>query len=284
MRVEMQERFRRGFSMPLPPLEQADILPIAKALADTDFGFTGTELALLIPQCRFVDTDPTITKHKRLYNAFVEHIMREQSTKCIYTFIQEVLKPARGLNDFANHEKRRLKVNEVLMLHGVEINEKGQFIAISKAETVSEVQRRTKNLQQRLYGYSAHSYVLKCCRAELLQENYFHAVLEAAKSLLDRIRDMTGLIEDGTALVDKALSVKNPMIAMNSLRTESERNQQNGLREMINGVIHMVRNVTAHELKIRWDINEKDAVEILALISTLHKYLDSCVKVPTTHI
>ncbi len=75
--------------MPLPPLEQADILLIAKALADTDFGFTGTELALLIPQCRFVDTDPTMTKHKRLYNAFVERVTREQSANCIYTFICE---------------------------------------------------------------------------------------------------------------------------------------------------------------------------------------------------
>ena len=234
----MKERLQGGLAMPLPPLQQADILLVAKALADTDFGFTGTELALLIQQCRFVDTDPTMTKYKRLYNAFVERVTREQSAKCIYVFIQEVLKPARGLDHFSNHEKRRLKVNEVLMLHGVEINEKGQFIAILKAETVSEVQRRTKNLHHRLYGYNAHSYVLKCCRAELLQENYFHAVLEAAKSLLDRIRDMTGLTEDGTALVDKALSVKNPMITMSSLRTESERNQQNGLREMINGVIH----------------------------------------------
>lgn len=266
--------------MQLPPLEQSDILPIAKALADTEFGFKGSELALLIPQCRFVDIDPNNTKYKRLYNAFVDRVMREQNTNCIYAFIQEVLKPARGLNDYVNHEKRRLKVNEVLMLHGVEINEKGQFITITKAETVSEVQRRTKDLQQRLYGYNAHSYVLKCCREELLQENYFHAVLEAAKSLLDRLRELTCLTEDGTALVDKALSVKNPMVAMNTLRTESERNQQNGLREMINGVIHMVRNVTAHELKIRWDINEKDAVEILSLISTLHKYLDNCVSVP----
>jgi len=266
--------------MPLSQLDQADLQHIAKALADTYFGFTGTELSLLIPQCGFKDTDPTMTKHKRLFNAFAERVTREHSTNCVYGFIQEALKPARGLNDFENHEKRRLKVNEVLMLRGIEVNAKGQFISIVKAETVSEVQRRTKDLRQRLYGYNAHEYVLKCCREELLQENYFHAVHEAAKSLLDRIRQMTNLTEDGTILIDKALSVKNPLIVLNTLRTESERNQQNGLREMINGVIHMVRNVTAHELKIHWDINEKDAIEILSLISTLHKYLDSCVPVP----
>lgn len=270
--------------MSFPTLGQAEIELIAMALADTNYGFTGSELSVLIPQCGFPDTDPTMTKYKRLYNAFVTRVNREQSINSVYAFIQEALKPARGLKNPECHEKRRFKVNEVLMLHGIEIDSAGNFVAIAKAQTVSEVQRRTKQLRQRLYGYNAHDYVLKCCREELLQENYFHAVLEAAKSLLDRLREMTGLSEDGTALVDKALSVKNPLIAMNTLRTESERNQQNGLREMINGVVHMVRNVTAHELKIRWDINEKDALEILTLISTLHHYLDSCITVPTYHV
>lgn len=36
-----------------------------------------------------------------------------------------------------------------------------------------------------------------------------------------------------------------------------ERNIQNGLKEMLNGVTHMVRNVTAHELKIKWVVNEQ---------------------------
>lgn len=43
--------------------------------------------------------------------------------------------------------------------------------------------------------------------------------------------------------------------------------------------IHMVRNVTAHELRIRWDIDEAAAVEILQQISFLHKYLDQCIVV-----
>lgn len=91
---------------------------------------------------------------------------------------------------------------------------------------------------------------------------------------------MSGLTNDGVALFNTAFAVGNPYIAYNSLRTSSEQNQQNGLKEMLCGVMHMVRNVTAHELKIRWDINEKDAVDILTQISYLHKLLDVCVVVP----
>ena len=77
-------------------------------------------------------------------------------------------------------------------------------------------------------------------------------------------------------------SVKNPYIVLNSLRTTSEQNQQNGLKEIILGLIHMVRNVTAHELRIRWDINENDAIDILQQVSFVHKYMDQCI--PVRHL
>lgn len=43
---------------------------------------------------------------------------------------------------------------------------------------------------------------------------------------------------------------------------------------------NMVRNVTAHELKIKWIVNEQDAIDILTTISFLHKQLDECFVVP----
>lgn len=42
---------------------------------------------------------------------------------------------------------------------------------------------------------------------------------------------------------------------------------EEGLKEMLNGVTHMVRNVTAHELKVKWVVNEQDAIDILTTIS-----------------
>ena len=83
-------------------------------------------------------------------------------------------------------------------------------------------------------------------------------------------------------LIQTAFSVKNPYIVLNSLRTTSEQNQQNGLKEIILGLIHMVRNVTAHELRIRWDINENDAIDILQQVSFVHKYMDQCI--PVRHL
>lgn len=265
--------------MKFPDLSQADVLAISKALADTDFGFTGTELGLLINQYGFVDTDPSMTKYKRLYNSFAERCQREKSYNSIYMFIQKSMDPARGIVDGDKYDKRRMEVNKILMLKGLEIDDGGNFRSVQTAQGVSEVQRRTRELRQKLYGYGAHQYVLSCCKEELLAEDYFHAVQEAAKSLCDRVRKMTNLPEDGNELIQRAFSIKDPYIALNSLRTSSEQNQQNGFKEMILGIIHMIRNVTAHELRIRWDIYENAAVDVLQQISFLHKYLDQCVVV-----
>ena len=225
------------------------------------------------------DIDSKNTKYKRLFNAFCEQSRKDNSTNCVYKFIQVCMEPARGLNTQSAYEKRRFEVNRVLMLKGIEIRDDGNFYKITKAESLSEVERRTRELKNKLSCYGAHQRVLICCREELLVDDYFHAVQEAVKGICDRVREMSGLLTDGNELIQTAFSVKNPYIVLNSLRTTSEQNQQNGLKEIILGLIHMVRNVTAHELRIRWDINENDAIDILQQVSFVHKYMDQCITV-----
>lgn len=88
---------RGGKVLKFPDLSQAEILAISKALADTEYGFTGAELEVLLKQYGFVDENPTMTKYKRLYNSFVERYNREKSCNSIYMFIQKCMDPARGL-------------------------------------------------------------------------------------------------------------------------------------------------------------------------------------------
>ena len=59
-------------------------------------------------------------------------------------------------------------------------------------------------LRPRAYA-SVHADVLRFCRAELVADNYFHAVLEVTKSIADELRAKSGLTDDGAKLVDAAL-------------------------------------------------------------------------------
>jgi hypothetical protein len=51
---------------------QSELEAIAQALADTSSGLTGSEIDHILASLRMVDPTPTLTKWKRLHNAFVE--------------------------------------------------------------------------------------------------------------------------------------------------------------------------------------------------------------------
>jgi uncharacterized protein (TIGR02391 family) len=122
--------------------------------------------------------------------------------------------------------------------------------------------------------------VLRFCKAELLEKNFFHAVLEAAKSVFERLRSMTALTSDGAALADAALSSIAsgvPLLAINSLQTESEQSEQKGFVNLLKGIAGMVRNVHAHAPRISWAIEEVDALDVLTTISFIHRRLDQAV-------
>ncbi len=134
-----------------------------------------------------------------------------------------------------------------------------------------------QSILPKLRQRGVHGRVLQYCTEELLKENYFHAVFEATKSLADRVRQMTNLEGDGTTLYDKAFSTSNPYLVLNTLQTESEKKPAKGIFcSMLKGINSMVRNVTAHTPKIKWIIEEDEAIDILTTISFLHKNLDNC--------
>ena len=118
--------------------------------------------------------------------------------------------------------------------------------------------------------------MLEYCRAELMQDNYFHAVLEASKGLEQGIRDKSGVEGSGASLVDKVFLVNEPILEFNMRRTETEQTQHKGFAALLKGCFAAVRNPLAHEPKIMWD-GEDDAADYFTLISLLHRKLDDCV-------
>lgn len=259
-------------------LGNAEMETLAKIVAEC---MTGSQMNGIFQECGVTDTSNESTKWKRIYDTFLSRQELDGSSNAFLNFIKKSLKPVRFINgENGNYEEILSLVNRPLMLLGLQMTNEGKLIRVEAATSITEVERRTRSLVSELQKRHIHYDVIKCCKEEYLQENYFHAVFEAAKSLSEKVREKTGILDDGTSLFNTAFSVNNPRLAINSLQTSSERNIQNGLKEMLNGVTHMVRNVTAHELKIKWVVNEQEAIDILTTISFLHKQLDECFVVP----
>ena len=169
----------------------------------------------------------------------------------------------------------RAKLNCALAFAGLAVDEAGTLISVEQARTLSEAQRRANDLRADLELRSVHPDVLRFCREELLADNYFHAVLEAAKSVADKLRQRTGLSDDEGTLVDRALGGDLPLLAINSLSTESEKSEQRGFANLVKGVFGMFRNTTAHTPKINWAVNKGDAEEVFTLLSLIYRRIDA---------
>ena len=119
--------------------------------------------------------------------------------------------------------------------------------------------------------------MLQFCKAELIADNYFHAVQEATKSIAVKLRTRTGLTYDGGTLVDMSLGGDLPMLAINALKSESEKSEQRGFVNLLKGTFGMFRNPTAHEARILWNMDKGDAEDLLSLASLVHRRLDRAV-------
>ena len=237
---------------------------------------TGSEISRVFERLGIIDNSGQSTKWRRLEYAFTERQNQDRSGNMVLRFIQEVLSPVNYVNAQNDFNRHCDDLNGILAFSGISYRADGQFTKTTVAQTISDAQKRVNSIVPKLKLRGVHSRVLQYCNEQLLQENYFHAVLEATKSLCDYIRSITNLKEDGAGLYDKALSTSNPYIVLNSLQTDSEQSQQRGLCMMLKGINSMVRNVTAHTPKIKWIVEENEAVDILMTISYLHKILDSC--------
>ena len=241
---------------------------------------SGSEIDSLFRQCNIIDTSGESTKWKRISRTFIALQDKTGTSNNFLDFIQKWAEPARYISSKIDYQQILSDINRPLMLAGLGVGEDGRLRNVDKASTISEVHQRTRNLYSRLISRNIHPDVMKYCKDEYLNEDYFHAVHEAAKSLCQKIRDKTGINKDGSDLINYSFSKDNPKLALNFLETQTELNEQIGLKEMLNGIIHMIRNPTAHELRRDWIFKEEAAVEILTIISFLHKKLDECTLIP----
>lgn len=262
-------------------LSNAVLENICNLLGDTNNGLTGTQIHDFLVQSNIEDVDckdVMIAKRKKLLMAFQQFQKLKQCSNNILVFIQNVMSPARFVNDKDKFELWRTKINKQLAFEGLELGEDGKYKGIEKANTIADVQIKVKNLKQSLVLRNTHREIFKYCKEELLQNNYFHAVFEANKGLFERIRELSCLTTDGNKLIEEVFST-NPILIINDYQSDSEKNEHTGFCNLLKGLCAMFRNTTAHEAKIYWPIEEQDAIEILGIISYCHRRLDKAQKI-----
>ncbi|WP_019175573.1 TIGR02391 family protein [Brevibacterium ravenspurgense] len=250
---------------------------IADVLADTSDGLTGREIGDLLLRLRMDDPIPTATKRDRLAEAFVASQNKDQSSKRIVTFIVTAMDPVRYRSQPELFALRQDRLNEHLAFVGLRVNDEGKVARGAQAQTLDEATRIATSIRDELQRRKAHPEVLRYCSMEVLKKSHFHACLEATKSIFDRLRSLTGISGDGAALVDATLALGKsgvPLLAINSLRTQTEKDEQTGLANLVKGLNGLYRNPTAHDPRLNRTINDDELLEVLTMVSMVHRRLD----------
>jgi uncharacterized protein (TIGR02391 family) len=262
--------------MQIPIFDNNSLRSICNLLGDTNEGLTGTEICQLLNQLKILDIKPDTNKRNRLFEALFEKQKQDMCGNNIIEFIKKSMDPIRYTDNLEHFNERKSKLNQILALRGYELLDNGYIQMVNKVDTISEAQKKADHLKKKLNDKDVHSDILDFCTAELLADNYFHAVFEATKSVADKIRNKSGIDLDGSELVDAVFSIKRPILIINNLKTKTEQSEQKGFANLLKGVFGTFRNVTAHEPKIKWKIEEQDALDLLSLLSYIHRRLDSC--------
>ena len=253
---------------------QEEVEAIAAALGDTDFGLTGAEIGQILSMASMADPSPQMTKRHRLHNALAHDQNQRRDRRGILAFMRKAMKPQRHLGKGDRFETLRANLNRALAFSGLAFDASGELASVEAVSTIGEAERRAEALREDLVQRGVHADVLRFCKAELVADNYFHAVLEATKSVAAKLREKTGLTEDGAELVDRALSGDPPMLAINPRTSDSHKSEQRGFANLVKGAFGMFRNVTAHEARILWKMERADAEDLLSLLSLIHRRLD----------
>jgi uncharacterized protein (TIGR02391 family) len=111
---------------------------------------------------------------------------------------------------------------------------------------------------------------------QAIRENYENSrytatILDSVYFLNDLIRDRTGLESDGVSLIGQAFGGKQPKLKVNILQTESDWNIQEGMEQILRGIMKAIRNPRSHE---KYNDKVTDADSIVIFVNWLVGIID----------
>lgn len=112
--------------------------------------------------------------------------------------------------------------------------------------------------------------------------HYADAVRRGFICLDNAVRDKSGVSgRTGDSLMRTVFSANRPILQLNDLLTDSDRNEQQGYMDVYAGSMKGIRNPRAHEAQMTDDC--ETALELLTLANHLMRKLDSAVVSESGH-
>lgn len=250
---------------------------VCNILAQTGHpGLTGSEIRTLLQMVHVQHLEPGSNKRSSLFATLHNVQAAQHCGNVVSAFITRAMAPARYVDDHRRWQQLRDQLNAVLVLYGYRINEEGKLASGARASTLTEAAKLAGILQAELHRRDTHPELFRFCEEEVIARDLFHAMSEAAKSVPQRVRNMTGLAGDGQALYDQVFGTRQdpPLVLINNYRTDSDQSEQKGFKNLLIGIHGHYRNPRAHRTRYGTDEQMIDLYDLFGLLSYVHRRLD----------
>ena len=117
-----------------------------------------------------------------------------------------------------------------------------------------------------------HSRIADACRDLYRDGHYADAVFNASKELINFVKEKSKKHElDGADLMRNVFSPRNPVLAFNDLNDQSDKDEQEGMMHLFEGVVLAIRNPGGHSFPY---VSPERALEYIGLLSLLANLLE----------
>lgn len=259
--------------LPIFPMQMTK--NVSDVLAQTERpGFSEGELVDLLAMVKVHDLEQGKNKRDKLYRTLNNVQVRQGAGNVLVGFVNAAMSTEYHGADVRTFGSLRDQLNEKLASSGYRITPEGKLATAKRAASVEEVAAVAGTLLTELRRRNTHPSILHYCSEEFLTKSLFHAMLEASKSIAERVRGLTGLGGDGAPLYNQVFSIREPMLMINSLGTESDESEQKGFLNLLIGIHGHYRNLRAHSMRLGSDEDIQDFHDAMGLFSYVHRRLD----------
>lgn len=259
--------------MNVPSFKLSALEAIAKIIGDR---YTGSEITAFFRKAGFSKIMHDGSTKWRFTFSALEHIQKLPSGNTDIAKILEALcNPQEFFGRPDEHSQLIDIVDEIVGFYGLKIDPKSGKLLVS-GEAKAELRQRESAEAKAFDGREFHREVVKHGRDLFVQGRHFHAVFECCKAFDRLVANKSHVTEHGDKLMGMALSMSGPL-KLNTQQSQSEINEQEGIMHLCKGLMRAVRNPEAHEPELDWPITQKDALDILSLISFLYRKIDLAV-------
>ncbi len=257
----------------IEPFSLSALEGIAKIIAER---YTGQEITQFFKKAGFpqIQHDGT-TKWRFVYAALEELQKWQYGHWDIAKVIQKLCDPQEYFGQAEYHKSVIERINEILSFYGLQVDLRTGKV-IRKPSIEPSLRSRRSEAEELFDSRDFHPEIRRHARLLFIEGKHFHGVFECCKAFDRLVGDKSGINKRGPELMGAALSPKGPL-KLNAQITETQRNEQEGVMHLCMGLMRAIRNPEAHEPELDWPLTQKDALDILSLISFLWSRIDDSV-------